>query len=185
MNKLLPADVGIVSSAKVPDAFHSRFSALDRHYRYRIMAAPRDPLRSRYTHDHGRPLDVPSMSEAARALVGEHDFLAFTEELDPSVENTRRTLFSVKVRQAKDEVWIDVVGTAFLRGMMRRMSGALLEVGRGKRPAEEVARLLTNERESLQWPVVLLAKGLSLMRVRYGRHVQDNRPDVGWPDSLG
>lgn len=109
-------------------------------------------------------------------LRGEHDFLAFTEELDPHVENTRRELFLFDVRTVRDEVWVDVVGTAFLRGMMRRMSGALLEVGRGRRPVEEVSKLLDpEERIRLQLPVVLPANGLCLMRVAYGRHPRDSR----------
>jgi tRNA pseudouridine38-40 synthase len=116
------------------------------------------------------------MAEAATHLLGDHDFRAYTEELDPSVLNTRRVLFGVGVKQVRDEVWVDVVGTAFLRGMMRRIAGSLLEVGRGKRPIEEVGRLLTSEgQERLQWPVVLPASGLCLMRVRYDRNPTDNR----------
>jgi tRNA pseudouridine38-40 synthase len=177
LNKVLPDDVAVVSSARVPGHFHSRFSAHDRRYRYRIATAPRDPLKSRYVHNHGRPLDVAAMREAAAALIGEHDFLAYTEELDDAVENTCRTLFRVDIREVRTgrEVFVDVIGTAFLRGMMRRMSGALLEVGRGHRPPKEVGLLLTHERERLQWPIVLPAKGLTLMRVRYGRQPRDNR----------
>jgi tRNA pseudouridine38-40 synthase len=177
LNRVLPADVAVAQSKLVPDSFHSRFSAQDRWYRYRIATAGRDPLKTRYVHDYGRPLDLEAMCQAARALVGEHDFLAFTEELDPAVENTCRVLYRVDVRELKaaQEIQIDVTGTAFLRGMMRRMAGALLEVGRGFRPAEHVALLLTEERDRLQWPVVLPAKGLTLMRVRYGRHPRDNR----------
>ena len=74
---------------------------------------------------------------------------------------------------------MDVVGTAFLRGMMRRMSGAVLEVGRGRRPVEEVSRLLVKEeRTKLTWPVVLPAKGLCLMGIRYGRHPRDHREQL-------
>jgi tRNA pseudouridine38-40 synthase len=175
LNKVMEPDIAIVSSEQVSEDFHSRFSVKDRFYRYRIQTAPRDPLRSRFMHTYGRPLDVEKMQEAAKALVGRHNFLAFTEELDSTVENTWRELYQVEVRQVRDEVWVDVVGTAFLRGMMRRMSGALLEVGRGYRPVVEVSRLLTEERSNLQWPVVLPAKGLCLMRVRYGRHPKDNR----------
>jgi tRNA pseudouridine38-40 synthase len=175
LNKVLPNDLAVRVSTRVPEAFHSRFSALDRHYRYRIHTADRDPMRSRFVHDYSRPLEVRSMQEAAAALVGCHDFRAFTEELDPSVENTRRQLFKTHVRQVRDEVWIDIVGTAFLRGMMRRISGGLLEVGRGRRAPEELKRLLTPERETLQWPVVLPAKGLCLMQVRYGRVLTDRR----------
>lgn len=171
LNRVLPPDLAVVSADRVPDDFHSRFWALDRHYRYRIGTGPRDPHRARFVHTYGRPLDVGAMQVAAQMLQGDHDFLAFTEELDPSVENTRRTLMKFEVKQVRDEVWVDVVGTAFLRGMMRRMAGSLLEVGRGHRPVEEVSRLLDiEERSRLQWPVVLPAGGLCLMRVRYGRH---------------
>lgn len=176
LNRLLPVDVAVAGSSWVSDEFHSRFSAAERHYRYRIMEGPNDPMRSRYVHLYGRPLDISRMDQAAASLIGNHDFLAFTEELDDSVLNTRRTLFKSEVRRVRDEVWVDVVGTAFLRGMMRRIAGALLEVGRGKRPVEEVSRLLTLQgQEELQWPVVLPAAGLCLMAVRYGRHPRDNR----------
>jgi tRNA U38,U39,U40 pseudouridine synthase TruA len=58
---------------------------------------------------------------------------------------------------------------------MRRMSGALLEIGRGKRSIEEVPALLSERRNDLMWPEVLPARGLTLMRVRYGRWPRDNR----------
>lgn len=176
LNKRLPIDLSVLSAKQVPDAFSSRFGARDRHYRYRILVGQPDPQRARYAHFHGQPLDLKSMVLGARALQGEHDFLAFTEELEPTVLNTRRELYSVQVKQVRDEVWVDIVGTAFLRGMMRRMAGSLLEVGRGQRNVEEVSRLLTTEgQESLQWPVVLPARGLCLMRVRYGRKLVDHR----------
>lgn len=176
LNRRLPDDVAVLAAKVVPPEFESRFWARDRYYRYRIHEGTPDPLRARYVHHYGRPLDLDAMQAAARHLLGEHDFLAFTEELAPHVENTRRTLRSFQVRRSRDEVWVDVVGTAFLRGMMRRMAGALLEVGRGHRPVEEVSRLLDpEERNRLQWPVVLPAKGLCLMRVRYGARYRDVR----------
>ncbi len=176
LNQLLPEDLTVVESRKVPNTFNSRFFVTDRFYRYRILCGNRDPHRARFTHFYHRELDLAKMQEAAKLLVGDHDFLAFTEELDPHVLNTRRILFSIQVRRVRDEVWVDVVGTAFLRGMMRRIAGSLLEVGRGKRPIVEVSRLLDpKERKGIQWPVVLPAKGLCLMRVRYGRHLRDHR----------
>ena len=182
LNKRLPNDLAILSSAEVPLEFSSRFGARDRFYRYRIMVGEPDPQRARFAHYYGRPLDVSNMITGAQALQGEHDFLAFTEELEPTVLNTRRELYKVQVKQVRDEVWVDVVGTAFLRGMMRRMAGSLLEVGRGQRHVEEVSRLLTSEgQEKLQWPVVLPARGLCLMRVRYGRKIVDHRNSTSEP----
>ncbi len=170
LNRRLPEDLAVLSSEHVPDDFSSRFWVVDRWYRYRIaISNPPDPHRIRWVHHYGQELNLEAMKEAASLLQGEHDFLAFTEELESSVLNTTRILRKVKVSRVRDEVWVDVVGTAFLRGMMRRMSGVLLEVGRAHRPVEEVSVLLSSERYHLQWPVVLPAKGLTLMRVNYGR----------------
>ncbi|MEZ0327839.1 MAG: tRNA pseudouridine(38-40) synthase TruA [Fimbriimonas sp.] len=175
LNNVMEPDLAIVSSEQVSNDFHSRFSVLDRFYRYRIQTAPRDPLRSRFTHSYGRPLDLQAMQEAAKALVGRHDFRSFTEELDPTVENTWRELYKVEVKQVRDEIWIDITGTAFLRGMMRRISGALLEIGRSYRPITDIHHHLTPKAHNLQLPIVLPAKGLCLMQVRYGKRPRDNR----------
>lgn len=168
INDLAPPDLSVVSARAVAGDFHARFSATSRWYRYRIMTRTRDPLRARYVHQYGRPLDVASMHSAAQALVGEHDFLAFTQLIDPG-EPTRRRVDSIQVRQVRDEVWIDVVASAYARGMMRRISGALLEIGRGHRDPSSLAVLLEQtEKGKVPWPVVLPAKGLCLMRVNYG-----------------
>jgi tRNA pseudouridine38-40 synthase len=171
LNRVLPSDLAVVEASRVAADFHSRFWALDRYYRYRFLLEARDPFRGRFAFESEWRLDVNPMQEAASALVGEHDFRAFTEELDPAIENTRRTLFSVEVKQVRDEIWLDVVGTAFLRGMMRRMAGGLFEVGRGKRSVGDIAKLLEDKGSGkMQLPVVLPARGLTLMKVRYGRH---------------
>jgi tRNA pseudouridine38-40 synthase len=175
INRVLPADVAVLRASRVGDDFHSRFCAEDRWYRYRILTTNRDPFVSRYAHDHGQPLDVAAMQRAAKLLEGRHDFRAFTEELQPHIDNTVRTMRRVTVRQVRNEVWIEIGGTAFLRGMMRRMSGALLEIGAGKRKIETISDLLSEKRQEMHWPVVLPAKGLCLMRVRYGRPPKDCR----------
>lgn len=176
INSRLPNDLAVLKAQRVGDSFNSRFSVIDRHYRYRIVTKQRDPHKERFAHFCGVKLDLEKMRQAASMLKGEHDFRAFTEELEPTVTNTTRTLFRVDVREVRNEVWVDIVGTAFMRGMMRRMSGAILEVGRGSRDVVEVSRLLqSEERLKYQWPEVLPAKGLCLMKIRYGRHPRDHR----------
>ncbi len=175
INDRLDHDLAVVESKAVDPEFHSRFWADRRWYRYRIQLGDRDPHRSRFTFQYPKALDVNLMNEAAQALVGEHDFYAFSQDLVGD-ENTLRTLFSVEVSAKKDEVWVDVVGTAFVRGMMRRISGSLWEIGRGQRPGSDIVRLLQDpDSERLQWPTVLPAKGLTLMKVFYGRHPRDSR----------
>ena len=177
LNRVLPLDLAVQKCAVVERDFHSRFCAQDRFYRYRIALGDRDPLKSRFVHQYWGELDLPTMDRSAKALIGEHDYKAFTEELDPSIDNTVRKLFAVDVRAVRNEVWIDVVGTAFLRGMMRRIAGALLEIGRGIRPEGDTTLLLTPKWQKMHLPVVLPARGLTLMRIRYGRHPRDNRTE--------
>lgn len=167
LNKRLAGDIAVQESKQVADDFSSRFWARDRFYRYRIQTSPRDPHRSRFVHGYGRELNPARMQEAAASLVGRHDFRKFGEELE-GIENTVRVLFSVDVLERRDEIWIDIVGTAFIRGMMRRISGALLEVGRGMREPSDIARLLQGDPE-VALSEVLPARGLTLMRIRYGR----------------
>lgn len=175
LNKVLRPDVAVRSASVAPDDFHARFWARYRWYRYRIQTSVRDPFKGRYAHHYGRTVDQGKIREAANTLTGTHDFRAFTEELEAETENTVRTLYRIKVRELPTEIQIDVVGTAFMRGMMRRIAGALLEIGRGHRPIENIQRLLSPERDQMQWPVVLPAKGLCLMRVSHG--------DRAFPDS--
>ena len=168
-NDLLPPDVAVVTAQVVPQDFHSRFWAVDRWYRYKIRCGPRDPFADRTAHGYGRELDLESMQLSAAFLVGSHDFFAFTQLLPPEA-NAVRELFSVRVSRVRDEVRVDIVGTAFARGMMRRIAGGLFEVGRGARSQESFAALLADGRGArLHRPVVLPAKGLTLMRIRYGR----------------
>jgi tRNA pseudouridine38-40 synthase len=186
LNNLLTPDLAVQSSELVDEDFNARFCAEHRRYRYRINVTNRNPFTTRFVHDHCRTIDVELMKKAAEVIVGEHDFRGFTEEVGPEIENTVRKLFSVEVLEidhrslitdlgALHEVHVEIIGTAFLRGMMRRISGALLEIGRGHRPLDDMVKLLTPERDSMQWPVVLPAKGLCLMEVPYANPPRDNR----------
>lgn len=195
LNNLLEPDLAVQSAEEVDADFNCRFCADYRKYRYRINLGVRDPFTTRFVHDHCRPVDLQLMKEAASVIEGKHDFRGFTEQVGPEIENTVRHLFAVNVSEISpirqispmdrrslitdhgslNEVHVEITGTAFLRGMMRRISGALLEIGRGHHPLEDMAKLLTPERDSMQWPVVLPAKGLCLMEVKYANPPRDNR----------
>jgi tRNA pseudouridine38-40 synthase len=148
---------------------HSRFSAIHRRYRYRIHMGMRDPERDRFAFNTWYKIDAKQLNHHAQTLKGVHDFRGFSEELDPEA-NSVREIFSIQVTQRRDEIHLDIVGTAFLRGMMRRIAGGLFEVGRNHRPAEDLKSLLNPaKRDSMVWPVVLPARGLTLMKIKYGR----------------
>lgn len=175
LNSLLPIDLSVVRSQAVSPHFHSRFWAQSRFYRYRLRTGPADATQSRYVHDIWQELDIEAMQRAGSALVGSHNFWAYSEEVPLGV-NAIREVFDVQVRPVGREVWIEIKGNAFMKGMMRRISGALFEVGRGRRPVEEVKMLLDpDQRTKLERPIVLPAKGLCLRKVAYGRHPRDLR----------
>lgn len=175
LGDVLPRDIVALRASVAPPSFHARFSARSRKYRYRIAVGPRDPFRERRAWWQPAGLDTDRMGRAAKALTGEHDFRSFGQDLGPEA-NCVRTVFSAGVRGARNEVWIDIEGTAFVRGMMRRIAGALWQVGRGKWPPERVQELLGPLRgEPNAQPPVLPAHGLTLLRVAYGRWPHDCR----------
>lgn len=176
LNRVLPRDVRVLESRKVHPEFHSRFWAVDREYLYVFYTGTPDPRKERYALWLPKAPNVVQMRRAAKAFEGDHDFRALTEELGPEVVNTRRRVFRATVGSSFGEIRFGVRGTAFLKGMVRRMAGCVLEVGMGKRPVSDVEALLDPiRRDGMTWPVVLPAKGLTLVRVRYGRHPRDVR----------
>ena len=95
----------------------------------------RSPLRERYALGVREPLDVGAMAEAARVFVGRHDFSAF----GGADRQPMRTLHRVEVTQGVRLITIEVIGDAFLRGMVRRIVAALLRVGQGRTTSGEIA----------------------------------------------
>jgi tRNA pseudouridine38-40 synthase len=165
--RLLPTDVRVLSARVVPDAFDARFSALRRHYLYRISDAPwgAHPLRRHETLSWPRPLDVAAMNEAAALLLGEHDFVAFCKRRVAAT--SVRELQRLEWRREQDGVLVAYVSAdAFCHSMVRSLVGALLAVGEGRRSSDWPRTLLSaGERSSLV--VVAPAHGLTLIGVDY------------------
>lgn len=166
LNALLPADIAVISSEEVPDRFHARFSARWRRYRYRWIDRPaRSALdRDRAWHVRSR-LDVEGMAQAARPLVGLHDWTTFCSASEPPAARTRRMRDAGVVRDCQ-LVELQLLGEGFLRGMVRGLAGALTEVGLGRRPPEWPAAILTARDRSLAARTAP-ARGLTLVEVLY------------------
>ncbi len=158
INQLLPPDVRVTRAEAVADDFHARFSAKSKTYEYRIWNAEVADVFAAETHAHvAKKLDVEAMQAAAQTLVGTHDFRAFTVA-EPEVESTVRTVESIDVVREGDVIHITVIADGFLRYMVRRIAGSLIEVGRGRLDA---AKLF----EDARWTAP--AKGLLLREIRY------------------
>lgn len=186
LNANLPGDVAVVAVERVADDFDARRHARSKHYRYRIWNdSVRSPLRARRSWWVRTPLDVEAMQKAARHVVGEHDFAAF-QAAGSSVRTTVRRLDRVEVvGRAPGEIVLDFEGPGFLRYMVRNLVGTLAEVGRGRRPPEDMARVLAS-RDRACAGVTAPARGLTLVAVRYADpEVRCGRPSGGFREEEG
>ncbi len=166
LSALLPEDVSVVGAAEVAEDFDPRRDSLGKRYRYRISnRSVRSPLRRRTHWELFAPLDVAAMEEAARPLLGTHDFSAF-RAANCEAPTTQRTLRELALVSSLDVVQFEVEGTAFLKHMVRNMVGTLVEVGRGRRPVSWVAEVLAS-RDRTQAGPTAPPQGLLLVEVRY------------------
>ncbi|HEX6639515.1 MAG TPA: tRNA pseudouridine(38-40) synthase TruA [Thermoanaerobaculia bacterium] len=158
LNQLLPHDVRITAADVVAEDFHARFDAKGKTYAYRIWNAEVADVFAAATHAHvAQLLDVDAMHDAAQLLVGTHDFKVFTVA-DPEVSSTVRTIESIALVRDGDRITLTVTADGFLRSMVRRIAGSLIEIGRGKLAKEALFG-------EARWTAP--AKGLILLKVHY------------------
>lgn len=163
----LPADVRVFDATVVPGAFDARFSALRRHYRYRLSDSSWgvDPLRRIDTVPWRRPLDVAAMNEASRRLVGLRDFCAFCKRREGAT--TVRELLRFEWQRSRiHRVSASVSADAFCHSMVRSLVGAVLAVGEGRKPVEWPAELLSSPTRPSS-VTVAPARGLTMVGVDY------------------
>jgi tRNA pseudouridine38-40 synthase len=143
LNAHLPETIRITGVETVPDHFHARFSAVAKSYEYRIWNGPTVPPFIRlYAWHIIEPLDVGAMRAGAEAIVGEHDFAAFRGARAVN-HTTVRTITCAEWKTGNEALTLAISGTGFLRYMVRSLAGTLVEIGRGARPPEDMARLLS------------------------------------------
>jgi tRNA pseudouridine38-40 synthase len=161
LNALLPPAIRIVAAEEVGPDFHARWSARGKIYRYRIYrgrVVP--PMLWRYVLHYPFPLDEDSMRIAASRYVGPHDFAAFAastgSEDDDKERSTVREIYSSELvrREDGEELVFTVRGRSFLRYMVRKMVGTLLDVGRGKLKPDDINRLYELKDRSKSGPTV-------------------------------
>jgi len=160
----LPEDVRIREAEEVGEDFHARFSALRRRYIYYVRTEPTAVWR-RFFHVTPYALDVGRMKDAARSLLGEHDFASFTPTKSRDVP-TRCLLSELNVQKQGPVISFTLEADHFLHPMVRVIVGTLIEVGRGRIPPEQIEAVLGKKDRNAAGPT-LPARGLFLLEVEY------------------
>lgn len=189
MNSLLPPDIRVIRVAPVPHDFHSQFASIKKQYGYYFLQGPSElPHLRPYSYWIRRTLDVARMQEAAAHLVGEKDFAPF-QAADGNRKTTVRKIFSARVREipigfpapagagmpvdaapdllpAHRLVKVEVLGSGFLKQMVRGIAGTLVQVGDGRREPGSMEEILRTGQRELVGPTAA-ARGLWMEHVWY------------------
>ena len=166
-NAALPAAIAVQWAVPVPDAFHARFSARSRSYRYVLYNHPvRPSLAAGRCGWHHAPLDAEAMRRAAHQLLGRHDFSAFRSSACQAKTPVRLIERADVVRRGS-YLLMDFTANAFLHHMVRNIVGCLVQIGSGKHATEWIEALLASRDRRLAAPTIS-AGGLYLTGVAYG-----------------
>lgn len=170
-NTNLPPQISALWAQEVPPAFHARYSALARRYRYLILNRGSRPAldanRVCWIRD---PLDALRMNQAAQQLIGEHDFSSF-RAAECQARTPMRCVYRINVAREREFVVLDVTANAFLHHMVRNIAGVLIAIGVGERPMSWVAEVLA-ARDRRQGGVTAAPGGLYLAGVRYAESLR-------------
>jgi tRNA pseudouridine38-40 synthase len=163
---LWPQPVAVLAAERAAPDFHARFSAAGRRYLYRILDRRPPPalLRGRVWHSR-KALDVEAMAEAAKALVGRHDFTTF-RDAGCQADSPVRTLDVLEVTRAGEEIHLRYAARSFLHRQVRSLTGTLAEVGAGRWTAADVRAALQARDRAACGPVAP-PEGLYLTGVEY------------------
>jgi len=167
LNRILDTDVRVMAVSIAPPAFHARFSALRRHYTYRILDANKviPPLHRYDVASWYKPLAVDQLNEASALLLGDHDFAAYCKFREGATTIRQLQRFEW-IRDSDGYLVGDIVADAFCYSMVRNLVGAVVCVADGRFGPEWIQETLANKvrvSDSLVFP----ACGLTLRQVDY------------------
>ena len=142
LTSVLPPDIVVTAVEEMDNDFHAQRWAKWKRYRYTLLTRPYpSAIERRYALFVPYPLKIDAMADAARALIGTHDFSAF-QAAHSSVTSSVRTVLVAEFRQEGDHLSFEIVAGGFLRHMIRIIMGTLLDVGRGRLRPEDLKAIL-------------------------------------------
>ena len=147
LNKLLPDDIYIRGITVVEDDFHARYNVKAKEYIYKINLGGYNPIERNYVFQYNSRLDIAEMERALKYLEGEHNFKSFTKCDSEKEDYVRNIIQATLIRDPKNITFITIslLGTGFLRYMVRNIVGLLIEVGEGKIKSEQVIDIIAKE----------------------------------------
>ncbi|MGA2915631.1 MAG: tRNA pseudouridine(38-40) synthase TruA [Sedimentisphaerales bacterium] len=166
ISQYLPPEIVVIEAADMPDDFEAIKDAKNKLYRYSIYTGKTRPV-MQINHCWHRPgkLDAEPMREAAEKLIGTKDFKSFATACDKRSSSVR-TIYRCDVSQSGEWIYIEVEANGFLYNMVRNIVGTLVEIGRGRWPAEKIEEILNAKNRTAAGPIAP-AEGLCLMWIKY------------------
>jgi tRNA pseudouridine38-40 synthase len=166
LNSLLPKDISVLKIEEAPEAFHPTLDCRGKEYHYSVCTGSTQlPFHRQFSWHFSYPLDLEAMQKAAEALLGKHDFSAFTNEKQ---EDNVREIFAIQIEPLDGRLKIRVSGNNFLYKMVRNIVGTLLYAGCGKLPWQEVPSIIASK-DRTRAGVTAPAHGLVLKEVIYDK----------------
>lgn len=170
LNDRLPSDINLVHVEDAPDRFHARHDAVSRSYLYQISTR-RTAFEKKHVWWVKDRLNAEAMAQCAALFVGRHDFAAFSEhDVRRDGQSTIVVVQEAELTAAEHLLIVQITASHFLWKMVRRLVGALVEVGRGKVSPAEIEQLLANPQKQASFvPARVTAppSGLFLSQVTY------------------
>ncbi|MEG0473278.1 MAG: tRNA pseudouridine(38-40) synthase TruA [Solibacillus sp.] len=170
LNVQLPRDIRVLHLEQVADEFHARFDAVGKRYRYIWdCRAVQSPFRRHYAVEtNGVTPNVTAMKDAARGIIGQHDFSCFCAA-NTSVIDKVRTVSALDLEWHQEELHMTITGDGFLYNMVRIIAGTLWEVGTGKRESTSIVETIASQNRN-EAGKTAPAHGLYLEEVFYSNN---------------
>ena len=179
VNAHLPESIAVQWAQYVDDTFHARFSATARAYTYVLLnSRVRQPLWAGRAGWVFQPLEMLAMTQAAQALLGEHDFSSFRSS-QCQAKSPVRTISELSIVQKGCLIFVSLRGNAFLHHMVRNIIGALVQIGQGRESVEYMANLLELKDRTKGAPT-FSPDGLYLTEVSYPDDALVQRQGLGF-----
>lgn len=164
LNKILPWDISAYSIKSVHENFHARFDAQKRTYQY-FISKRKDPFLKEYSYYRYEKLDIDSMNNAAKILLGEQDFECFSKNRT-QVDHFRCTIIHAEWKEKDQLLIFTITANRFLRNMVRAIVGTLLEIGKGEKTQEDLKEIIKSKKRS-DAGFSVPAEGLFLTGIEY------------------